>query len=198
MIRVRFLLSAIAIYIGLIAASASPQSVSTTIANINPEINYRGNQIEHSASPDSTQGWISSIYVSYALGIPKGARGEFGYNFSSVSLGAMIGGGGDETIGLVGKLHLFELSSCRIYAMFGTGGTVSIFGGGSNYKLLFAGAQIPLLRWLQISPEAGWLFTESTNYGDWDPATNSFPESTETKSRFTCYISIEVDFAGLF
>jgi len=150
--------------------------------------------------------WASSFYVSGGYGSPQGLRFELGYNFGSdISLAATFGINDnwsrdpeEGTIGIIGKIHFLQIQSTKSYILLGYGGTISIYGGPDTYSIVHIGFKIPLINWLQLCPEFGFVFTSKHISGGSSLFGGSSPEVNETKTRLGFNISFEIDFRQIF
>lgn len=149
--------------------------------------------------------WANSFFLSGGWGVPQGFRGELGYNFgSNVSLALSFGmedswsvDPGEGTLALIGTLRYpFSPASFTPYVLFGTGGTVAVFGGSDTYILLHLGMMVPLDQWMQLRPEAGVVFTNKHRPGRQGIPGDTSPAGPGTK--FAVNLSIEFDLARIF
>ncbi len=157
-------------------------------------------------APDDNRPWARSLYIAGAFGAPQGARFELGYNFGSdFSLAATFGiqdnwsrDPAQGTLGITGKIHFLQIQTLDIYILLGTGGTMSLFGGDDSFTLVHLGSRYSLIKWLQLCPELGYVFTSKHISGGKSLFGGSIPEIRENKSRLGISISLEVDLRQIF
>ncbi|MFZ1728948.1 MAG: hypothetical protein WBQ23_04880 [Bacteroidota bacterium] len=112
--------------------------------------------------------WEWRVFAATGYGYPQGSRSEIGYNFGRYFFaGLNIGIGdywssnpGEATFGLIAGIH-WPIPEFPItpYLLFGTGGILTLFGQSDYYRLINAGAMIPLIGRLTLRPELSICFT---------------------------------------
>jgi len=101
-------------------------------------------------------------------------------------------------IGIIGKIHFLQIRSIKSYILLGYGGRISLFGGPDTYSIVHIGSKIPLINWLQLCPEFGFVFTSKHISGGVSLFGKSSPEVKETAARLGFNISLEIDFRQIY
>lgn len=193
------------VVVNLFSENIFPQTDIPTFSKVNKSnsMGVDSNQVVVSAD---TLPWARSLYISGGYGTPQGLRFELGYNAGSdISLAVTFGikdnwsrDPEEGTFGVIGKIHFLQIKSAKSYILFGYGGTIAIFGGPDTYTLVHIGSKIPLINWLQLCPEFGYVFTSKHISGGSSLFGDSPPEVKEKKTRLGFNVSLEIDFRQIF